>query len=142
MAESKKLSQTEKSSQNMMARAIREKEESAAKLLEKTKYFKQQQTIFDATQSEVESLKKQSAHQRIEMKKLHECIRKKSEKEKEFSNIRKKLSNREKKLDEREKNLRLKYKQNNKGKQQQQRDYSSPSKQSRKVKEFNKESKD
>merc|ERR1712039_836666 len=42
MQESKKLSANEKSSQNMMARAIREKEESAAKLLEKTKYFKQQ----------------------------------------------------------------------------------------------------
>lgn len=139
MAESKKMSQTEKSTQNMMARGTREKEECAAKLLEKTKYFKQQQTIFDAAQSEVELLKKQCANSRNEMKKLHECIRKKTEKEKEFTNIRKKLSQREKKLDDREKNLRLKYKKENKGKhQREQREYSSP----RKVKEFNKESKD
>merc|ERR1712173_146666 len=82
MAESKKMSQTEKSTQNMMARATREREECAAKLLEKTKYFKQQQTIFDAAQSEVELLKKQCADSRNEMKKLHECIRKKTEKEK------------------------------------------------------------
>jgi len=65
---------------------------------------------------------------------------KKSEKEKEFGEIRKKLSNREKKLDEREKMLKSKYRQNGSSRTKQ-REYSSPSKQSRKLKEFS-ESKD
>ena len=68
---------------------------------------------------------------------MHESIRKKSEKEKEFGEIRKKLTNREKKLEEREKSLKSKYRQNGSSRTK----YLSPSKSSRKLKEFT-ESKD
>merc|ERR1711997_1383331 len=142
MQQNKKLTQTEKSQQNMAERAIKEKEESMAALLAKTKYFKSQQTIFDETKIQIETLQKQNENQRSEIKQLHESIRKKSEKEKEFGEIRKKLSNREKKLDEREKMLKSKYRQNGSSHSRtKQREYSSPSKQSRKLKEFT-ESKD
>jgi len=140
MQQNKKLTQTEKSQQNMAERAIKEKEESMAALLAKTKYFKSQQTVFDETKIQIETLQKQNENQRSEIKQLHESIRKKSEKEKEFGEIRKKLSNREKKLDEREKMLKSKYRQNGSSRTKQ-REYSSPSKQSRKLKEFS-ESKD
>merc|ERR1712129_538361 len=86
-------------------------EASAAKLLEKTKYFKQQHAIFDVTQSQMKSIQKQCDDQRAEMKRLNDCIRKKTEKEKEFSDPRKRLLQREKKLEKREKNMRLKYEQ-------------------------------
>merc|ERR1712037_295837 len=87
----------------------------------------------------MKSIQKQCDDQRAEMRRLNDCIRKKTEKEKEFSDIRKRLLQREKKLEEREKNMRLKYKQqqqqlSKKGKQW--RNDFSPSKQLRKEKGF------
>merc|ERR1712032_793082 len=101
--QNKKLAQMEKTSTNLMNKSLRAKEASAAKLLEKTKYFKQQHAIFDVTQSQMKSIQKQCDDQRAEMKRLNDCIRKKTEKEKEFSDIRKRLLQRERKLEEREK---------------------------------------
>ena len=63
--QNKKLAQIEKSQQNVAEKAIKEREESMATLLAKTKYFKSQQTLFDQTRSEIESLRKQSENQRV-----------------------------------------------------------------------------
>ena len=63
--QNKKLAQIEKSQQNVAEKAIKEREESMATLLAKTKYFKSQQTLFDQTRIEIESLRKQSENQRV-----------------------------------------------------------------------------
>merc|ERR1712228_584174 len=80
--QNKKLSQSERTQASAAQKAKKERDDAIASLLAKSKYFKSEQILFDETQTQIELITKQSEKQRAEIRKLHESIRKKSEKEK------------------------------------------------------------
>mmetsp|Transcript_25400 Transcript_25400/g.41406 ORF Transcript_25400/g.41406 Transcript_25400/m.41406 type:complete len:504 (+) Transcript_25400:79-1590(+) len=108
--ELKTLEEREKRRNEEAEDAIRKKQEMQHKLVENREQLKQQSFSVKRNLAEVEGLKATVENQKKAIAQLNLSINKKSEKEKQFDEIRKKLQIRENKLDEQEKLLQSKIK--------------------------------
>jgi len=111
----KQVEEKNKRQETERSRAHKERAEALASLQRKNAQMKAQRETLDETMAEIEALRLRDVNQKSEIKSLHESVRKKSEREKQFDEIRKRLSGKERKLEEREKELGRKLRQANKG---------------------------